>query len=61
MKFWIQVIIAIFLFFIFSPLIDALADLIISGDTIGGVMLAGFFKATYGIGLILAILRLSKT
>lgn len=57
MKFWIKVITAVFLFFIFSPLLDALADLIISSDTIGGTMLAGFFKATYGISLIIAILK----
>ena len=57
MKFWIKVIIAVFLFFIFSPLLDALADIIISSATIGGTMLAGFFKATYGIGLIIALLR----
>ena len=57
MKYWIKIIVAVFLFFIFSPLLDALADIIISGDTIGGAILAGFFKATYGIGLIIAMLK----
>ena len=57
MNIWVRVIIAVVLFFTFSPFIDALVDLIITANTLGNEILSGFLKATYGIGLILAVIK----
>ncbi len=56
----IKIFVAIVLFFTFNPLLDELANLIITSGGVASEMLAGFFKATCGMGLIIGVLKTGK-